>query len=142
MDLKRFLLLLLPVALIVGAGCGGDDSPSKEEYIAQADAICRDADEALNQEIQESFGNKPPTQQQIAAFSESNAIPNLEGQLADLRALTPPEGEEQTLTGIYDTLEEAIAQIKEDPTADTAPPALEEARKQAKEFGLVVCGSS
>jgi hypothetical protein len=142
LGLKRFLLLLLPVALLLGAGCGGDDSPSKDEYVAQADAVCRDADDALNQEIQEAFGAKPPTERQIVAFSESNAIPNLEGQLADLRALTPPEGEEETLTRIYDTLEEAIAQIKEDPASDTVPPALEEARKQAKEFGMVVCGSS
>jgi hypothetical protein len=142
LDFKRFLLLLLPVALLVGAGCGGDDAPSKDEYIAQADAICRDADEALNEEIQEAFGTKPPTQQQILAFSESNAIPNLEDQLADLRALTPPEGEEETVTQIYDTLEEAIAQIKEDPASDTAPPALEDATQQAKDFGLVVCGSS
>jgi hypothetical protein len=142
LNFERFLLLLLPVVVLVGTGCGGDDSPSKDEYIAQADSICRDADEALDKEIQEAFGTNPPTQQQIVAFSESNAIPNLEDQLADLRALTPPESEEETLARIYDTLEEAIAQIKEDPASDSVPPALEEAREQAKEFGLVVCGSS
>jgi len=138
---KRFLLLLVPVALIIGVGCASSDTPSKAEYISQADAICRDADKALNQKIQETFGAKPPTPEQINAFSAKEAIPNLEDQLAALRALTPPEGDEETTTEIYDALEEGIAQLKEDPTVEEAPAAFQVANKQAREFGLVACGA-
>ena len=137
------LLFVLPAVLLPGVACGGDDAPSQEEYVAQADEICRQADEALDAEVQERVGTEQPDQQQIVALTGELVVPNLEGQISDLRALTPPEGDEETVEEIYSTLETAVQQIADDPSAAIQqPPAeFEEASSMAREYGMEKCGA-
>jgi hypothetical protein len=137
------LLVVLPAALLPGVGCGGDDAPSQEEYVAQADEICREADEALDAEVQERIGTKQPNQQQVVTLTGELVVPNLEGQISDLRALTPPEGDEETVEAIYATLETAVQKIADDPSIVTGePPAeFEEASRLAREHGMEKCGA-
>ena len=151
MKLKPFwLAVLVPAALLVGVGCGGGDTtssggdaPSKEEYVAQADDICREAEDALTAEIEESFSDQAPGRDEIGEFVKANAAANLEGQLSDLRALTPPEGDEETLASIYDTLEVAVGKIIEDPASISGPISQEikDASQRALEYGMTKCGN-
>jgi hypothetical protein len=136
--------LLLALGSFAIAGCGGDDesdAPTKAEYITQADEICQRGDDDLEVVIEETFGDQNPSQEQIVQFTEDEVIPNIESQLEDLRALTPPEGEEENVAAIYDALEQGLEELKQDPGTQDQPESIAEANRLAEEFGFEVCGN-
>jgi hypothetical protein len=134
------VLLLIVLAPVAIAACGGSDAPSKDEYIAQADEICQKGDDDLDAAIENEFGTRSPSQQEIIQFSEDEVIPNIEEQLVALRELTPPDGEEETVNEIYDTLGRGLEEYKADPDLQNPPEAVQEANRLAEEYGLEVCG--
>ena len=96
--------------VLVGAACGDDAALSKDEYLAQANAICEDAN-AQFEAIALEFANLPDASNP-EGFAEpwmadfiGQVTAVLEEQLADLRALAAPEGDEDRLAAIYDDLE-------------------------------------
>ena len=96
--------LSLAFALVVTA-CGGDEALSKDEYIAQGNAICEDANvqfEAVNQEFTNlpDASNPEEFAEPLAADYVDQFTAVLKEQLADLRALAAPEGDEDLLAGI------------------------------------------
>ena len=122
--LKRYGCAIAMALMVAGAGagCGDDDEEalSKAEYIKQGDAICKKAGADLEKEVEDMFPdlgpNEEPTEEQLTTFVDDAFKPNADGQLDDLRDLPPPEGDEDTLNGIYDGFEEAVATVEDDPT--------------------------
>ncbi len=101
----RRLGLLLVVAAATAAGCGGgggggDERLTKEEYIAEADAICKEANDKLDALGEPTLGNF----EQYISDAEGIA----RDQLAKLRALSPPAEDEETLNSAYDLIERQI----------------------------------
>ena len=145
MNKKLGMLVPLFVVAFLGiAGCGGDGSsaPSEEEYIAEADAICQKADDELAATVESTFGSEEPTRQQVVAFVEDELVPSIEGQLDELRSLTPPEGDEDAVNAIYDALDQDIEAVAENPAAAVESPAFVESSRLAGEYGLTACGGS
>jgi hypothetical protein len=136
------MLLLIVVAPLAFAACGGSDAPSKDEYISQADEICQKAQDDVAAAITEEFGDRMPNQQETVSFSEDVVIPKLEEQLAALRDLTPPEGDEEALQEMYGTLEVAINQYKENIDPENPPEAFLEFDRLIEEYGLEACGGN
>ncbi len=138
--------LLLALLIFVVAGCGDDDdeqeaeAPTKEEFVAEADKICADADEALADVALEQYPEGPPTGDDAVAFAEDVFIPNLQGQHDDLAALTPPEGEEDAFADLLEQLQTGIDEIADDPERFVETDALEDASVAASDFGLRSCG--
>ena len=138
--------LLLALLIFVVAGCGDDDdepeadAPTKEEFVAEADKICADADEALAEVALEQYPEGPPTGEDAVAFAEDVFIPNLQGQHDDLAALTPPEGEEDAFADLLEQLQTGIDEIADDPEGFVETDALEDASVAASDFGLRSCG--
>ncbi len=117
---KRYgcALALALLAAGVGAGCGGgDEEPlSKAEYIKQGDAICKKAAAELEKDAKAKLpSGKKPSEEQLTSFTEEVLKPNAQGQINDLRDLTPPEGDGDKLNGIYDEVEGALAKVEDDP---------------------------
>ena len=134
------------LAAVAGAGCGGDDEKplSKAEYVKQGDAICKKAQASGEKKVEEMFGdlgpNEKPSDEQLTTLVEDVIKPNTQGQLNDLRDLTPPEGDEDTVNGIYDGVEEGLAKVEDDPKIllskdDPFAPAT----KKAEEYGFKEC---
>jgi hypothetical protein len=138
---------LITLALIL-AGCGGgggDDRLSKEEFIAAADAICKEANDRI-----EALGE--PTLENVSEYvTEAEAISR--EQLGALRALRPPAEDEATLNGAYDLIEQQIdlavqgvdALTSGDQAAfqeiDAQITSIEaEADQVARDYGLQECG--
>jgi hypothetical protein len=142
-------LVALGVAALV-AGCGGGgggDRLSKEEYIAKADAICKEADDKIT-----ALG-EPQSFEELANLA-SEAVTIGEEELSALRALQPPEADEATLNSAYELIGRQLeiagqiaAAAKEGDQAkiqeliDQATPLQDEARKIAEDYGLTECGS-
>ena len=85
-------LALLLTAVFVVAGCGGGDGQlSAEEYQEQGNAICTKYEGEIDA-VPAPSGDDP---QQLTAYLDKT-IPLAEQQIADLRALEPPEDDQKT----------------------------------------------
>lgn len=144
---QRMVLVAATAAIgLLAAGCGGDGgnagAPSKEDYIAAADRICSDFNAELGRVVEEAqaSGTSP------ARFVIEEMVPLYRDEFARLRELTPPEGDEQAVSAIFDAGEEGVDQIEEDPAAFVrgggaqAIPGLAQASDLAADYGFEVCG--
>jgi hypothetical protein len=163
---------MLPAVLAgaAGAGCGGDDAtvttgplvPSKPDYISQADGLCAFYQDRIERTGRDQLGlrandfrvlpsgrvvfrpGRRPSDARIEAFVDQVAVPNLRQQLDELRALTPPTGEEARVATTFDAAGRAIESLAADPavatdsgrTARLFDPAL----RSARAYGFKVCG--
>ena len=147
-----FLLAAVALAL-VAAGCGDDDDSgdsgdgsatalTKEEFLQQGNAICANGNAELDA-VTANFG--PGTSPaEIEAFVTDTLVPNVQGQIDDLSALTPPEGDEEEVEAILTAAEDALAEVEEVPstvTEDGGTDPFNEANRLAEDYGLVACGS-
>jgi hypothetical protein len=137
---------LLSVTVLFAAGCGGGDdsssdepAPTKAAYIADADAIC-EAGQSDFEAIVKDLPNDIEAPESQAAISDE-IVPLYRDQIEQLRALTPPEGDEEATAGIYDAVEEAVDEVEEDPSALDEVATFEAANNLAIEYGLEVCGN-
>ena len=138
-------------------GCGGGDDTSstattgsqtstasapaltKEQFIAQADAICAAGDKTINAAIQ-ALGNGQPSQADLQQFSQI-AVPALQEEVDAIRALPPPSGGEEQITAMLDAVQDGVDKIQSDPSAIESDP-LERGRVNcAQDYGLQQCGS-
>jgi hypothetical protein len=160
------------ISALVGAACGGDEALSKDEYIAQGNAICEDGNVQLEAIILEFFADLPEesTPEEFAELFAGDFIDQftaaIEGQLADLRDLAAPEGDENLLAALYDDVEAVMDELNrladdaaagdpaaierlaaretdEDPSHGSlrvAATSFDEVDMRAIEYGLTVCG--
>jgi hypothetical protein len=89
------LTLFLLLALAVLASCGGDDRSSTEDFVADANRICREGAQRLEEvtrEQQEALGelDSLEEQQEAVATALENSAEAYEPYLGRLRALEPP----------------------------------------------------
>jgi hypothetical protein len=120
------LLITMTVCLVALAGCGGDDDgggsggggPSKEEFVADANAICRDGEK----KIEEVTSSRQQEFQQASSEEEQRkAVGDLLEMTADsyrpyldrLRDLEPPEDLADDWSGFIDGVTEAFDLIPE-----------------------------
>ena len=162
------------VALAVSfAGCGDDGGsvttdadvlvPSKRDYIVQADTICARQEQSIQTEAEVGLGidsndftvlpsgeivfkpGRRPSPERIERFGTEVVIPALRDQLADLRALTPPTGDEATVAAIYDSAEQGVDGLAADPALfndqGATRRALTEARRLGRRYGFFECGT-
>jgi predicted nucleic acid-binding Zn-ribbon protein len=135
--------------LLVLAGCGGGGDEAepltKSEWIEQADEICAQADEDI-----EALGN-PTTLDEIGELTdEASGISR--DALADLRALQPPEEDQETVDQMLDLVEQQIeigeqigeaarsgdeAEVRR--LAAEAQPLEDQADELGRRYGLVDC---
>lgn len=109
---------------------------SRAELIAEGDAICQASDDRV-----EAAASTLQDEAEILAFYVDTFVPEVEGQIRDLRALDPAAEDAAAYAEILDTLEAELAEAKADPeTAIADPNSLAEATRLAKEFGFQVCG--
>ncbi len=134
----------------VAAGCGGGgggDRLTKEEYITQADAICKAANEKID-----ALG-EPSSLEEVATLA-ADAIEIQEASLAELRALKPPEADETKLNEAYALVEQQVGLGQEILEAAEAgdlekiqeilaegEPIDDQADAIAAEYGLTECGN-
>jgi hypothetical protein len=151
------------LALVV-AGCGGgDDSSSttttsstsagttdttggtpltKDEFIAQADAICAAGDKTIDAAGQ-ALGQNPSEEQITQAISET-VVPTISGEFDAIEELTPPEGDEDTIGELIASGRAAIEEIEANPDRAFAAgqdSPFAEVNQMAQDYGLKDCGS-
>jgi hypothetical protein len=140
------------VAVLAIGGCGGGDDSStttgasgtaltKEEFLEQGNAICAEGNKPIDAEIASLNTGQPLTDAQIQEFADV-LIPSVQGQIDDIRALPPPEGDEDTVGKFLDTAQTELDRVKDDPSvlaSDSQDP-FEETNQLANDYGLTDCG--
>jgi hypothetical protein len=125
-------------------GAAGGEPLSKQEFIRQADEICREGDRQIDQEAEESFGGQEPEAAELEEFATEVVVPNIQQQLDGIRSLTPPEGDEDEISAIVDAAQDGVDELEADPGKLTqgqdAGGAFTEANRLAQEYGLKECG--
>jgi hypothetical protein len=112
------LALFLTIGLAFVAGCGGGDSSSTEDFVADANRICREGEERLEEitrEQQAALGELDSLEQQqdaVAAALERSAEA-YEPYMERLRALEPPSDLAEGWTSFLDGVERAFELIPE-----------------------------
>ena len=162
------LLALALAAGLIAAGCGDDDDDTtatttsttaaatgatgatgptgepltKDEFIAQADAICESSDKDIEAAAEDLFsGGANPGQAEEEAFVTGTLVPGVQQQLDAIRALTPPEGDEDEVNAVLDSAQEGLDELEDDPSLLGTPQnPLNESTKLAKEYGFEACG--
>jgi hypothetical protein len=143
---NKYLSLLLPLtltAVLLMTGCGSDESaeaaPSKRQFLERADLICEEAGkEQLG--IATTYMRKHPGAEK-ADFVEPAAFPPLENEVEELKALDPPDGDEEEVTAFLEELEKDLEAAKKEPlsilVAGNNP--FGPANKRAHDYGFVDC---
>ncbi|MBA2358143.1 MAG: hypothetical protein H0V84_06915 [Actinobacteria bacterium] len=150
--------LALALAAASCGGGGGGDRLTKEELIAQGDAICkkhRDKFEAID--FPKTDPTSPETSDEVleqfgGALDQGVTI--FRDQIGELRDLNPPEDFEEAYDGAMDGLDGAVDSLDEaagaahDADRDKLREALDEsnrrgeaADKVARDYGFQVCGA-
>jgi hypothetical protein len=150
--MKRNALLMIAGALTIGliaAGCGSDNSDdtstsaalTKEEFLAQGNAICKQG----NQEIDAAFGalgKGQPSQAELETTITEKVVPGIQSQIDDLRALSPPEGDADTVNAILDDAQTALDGVEADPSSiatENGSDPFADVNKKVGEYGLTTC---
>jgi hypothetical protein len=153
---KRLIVLLAGVVatVVIVAGCGSSDDSSdttaltKQQFIAQADAICKKGNTEINEGF-ESFAkendipkNQEPSKEQGKEIVKTVIIPSIDSQAEGIRALGVPSGDEDEISAMLDSLDEAVEEAEEDPEAlfTSKSDPFAEPNELAQDYGLKTCG--
>lgn len=142
--LPALLLTLSPLFVACG---GGDDAPSsaepepltKAEFVTQAEEICAEGNQEL-EAAAEQFSAQP-SEEEITQFAEDELVPNIQQQHDDIAALGAPEGDEDEVQAILDSLQEGIDAVEQDPASLLSGDPFAEASDLADSYGLPKCAA-
>lgn len=144
----RISLLIPSVALAAALAACGDGGPSKTDFIAKADGACTAGNTAI------SSGTKPTNGPQVATAA-GTAMTTVDGQVAMLRAIKMPGGDEKAkIEGVIGAIGEVSAPTKalqdaagKNDDAAMASAAVDmqakvdAAASSAQAYGLTQCGT-
>jgi hypothetical protein len=139
-------------AAALTAGCGGDSGSdvdtttsgrtlSKSEWIARADAICAPSERKVDRAVDELLQGPDPSQAELDHYATEVLAPTVQGDIDRIRALPPPEGDEEEVTRILDSAQEGVDQLEaEGGLIQAGGGPFSEANLLAGNYGLRTCG--
>lgn len=154
--LALFAGALLSVTLM--AGCGDDGSTGattsppigKAEFIKRADAACtrrveeaREKFLAYGKSVAKANESAAERQAHLDAVAKTIIAPELQQQIADIRALGAPRGDKGEVEAILLAIEAGITKAQAHPkrAIEESQRLLEPAGRLASAYGLQVCGT-
>jgi hypothetical protein len=127
-------------------GCGGGGEATKSsasapisraEFVAKANTICASADPTLAAENAKLAATRP-SPAAIAAAVKGLYAPSVEAQIAGIKALGTPPGDQATVTRMLQLVEADLGKIKADPKLITTD-VFGDFAKVAHPYGLTAC---
>jgi hypothetical protein len=154
-------LALAAAAALTLAGCGDDEetttTPSgasgasgvtgaaltEDEFVSQANEICAQGGDEIDQAIEETFGNQQPSEADLEQFATDVLVPGIQAQIDGVRALAPPEEIAADVETFLDDAEAALGEVEADPSlllaGDTPDDPFADVNAQAEALGLTEC---
>jgi hypothetical protein len=132
---------------LVAVGCGGASKTAttttaaaitKAQFVARANAICAAADPNLAAENAKLTTTRH-TPAAVAAAVSGVYVPSVESQVASIKALGTPTGDEPTVRRMLALVDADVAKIKGDPKLMLTTDAFGDFAKVAHAYGLTAC---
>ena len=146
--MRKLSIVLVSIAMaVVAAGCGSSGgsskaAPTKAEFLKQANAICKAGAKELAAKEKAANFDSNTSQDKVVAFVKSTTAPSIRKQIADVKALGFPKGDEATLTKVLDDSDAMAAKLGADPAKYMAgADPFADLDKQLTKYGLTACGS-
>jgi hypothetical protein len=137
---------------LIAAGCGGDDNDGNDDastntgteastlthqqFVTQANQICKEG----NAEI-DAAGNQlqaKPGTPEFESFVTDTLVPNVQGQIDDIRSLGIPDEDADQVNSVLDEAEQITNDIADDPSKVQGDP-YASINKQLTDLGLTEC---
>jgi len=137
----------LSAGIGIAAGCGGGSSSTssttaatvtltKTAFLAQANAICAKADPLLSEATAKL--SRLRDKRQVVSIVERTYVPAIEAQVAQIRALGAPTGEQASVTAMLKVVLGDLHRLKSNP-ALVATDVFGDFAKVAHPYGLTAC---
>jgi hypothetical protein len=79
---------------LAAAGCGGDDGPSKKEFVSNANAVCKRHYAKISAAAGKLLaGGALPDPREFGRLAQGTIIPQYTAQVRELRAVKPSKGQ-------------------------------------------------
>lgn len=163
--LTTLLIFIFAISLVaVGCGDSGDDSGSggaasgesietselsKQEYLKQASAACdrerKNLVQEVNSYLEKHSSDGQPEGVLIANMARATMLPTIEAEIAAVRKLGAPEGDEEQIEEILAAQEAAVEKakkLKNAPTLEDVESLFLKATDKYKAYGFVACTNS
>lgn len=148
----RCIALCLFALAALGTGACGDDDPgpplSSEEFVKQANAICKEGDAKLAQEGQDLLKDPNTSADKLTEFYLDHAVPNARTKLERIGDLNPPEKDKDKVKKMLaagdratDTVEEGLEKQGTAFRQAEGPDLFQEFDDLAKELELTDCAT-
>jgi hypothetical protein len=134
---------------LCAAGCGGGGNSTstksaatvpaitRAEFVAKANAICASADPNLASENAKLAALRPSPAVVVAAV-KNVYVPSVEAQVANIKALGTPSGDQATVTRMLQLVEGDLSKVKANPRLITTD-VFGDFAKVAHTYGLTAC---
>jgi len=147
MKLNATLAAACAVAIAgVAAGCGDDNgngtttaaaSISTADFVAQANQICKQGNAEL-EKAGKQLG-KSVNEAQLEDFATNTLVPNVQGQIDQVKALGAPAGQESSVSQLIATVQADVDELKADPSKIKNDHLFDDANRAANDLGLTEC---
>lgn len=147
--MRRIALCLFALAAFgTGAGCGDDSGPplTADEFVKQANAICKAGDAKLGEEGKEVLKSADTSPDELAKFYLEHAVPNARFKLKGIGKLNPPTKDRDKVKKMLaagkkatDSVEEGLKKQGPAFLGAQGPDPFKEFDSQAKELKLTDC---
>ena len=158
MRCTRTFLAVLAVPLLAVVGCGDDDddtssattssAPEESTEVAFADevnAICAESGSAMGEIFGPMAESDGPPSQDVLQSTYDALLAQLQGEQADLEALTPPADQQDDWDALVAAHADAVAVVEEQGLAyfdDEESNTFAEVEAMAVDMGFEACGGA
>ncbi|MDQ3630595.1 MAG: hypothetical protein M3417_04830 [Actinomycetota bacterium] len=133
----RHRMLATAIGVLAVAGCGGDDGPTKAEFVEQANAVCKEhRDKTSAAAAKLLAGGKLPSPQQFGRLAQETIIPEYTAQISELRPLEPPAELADDYRAWLADSEALSTRIKQNPALIQNPDSAAAVNRQARALGF------
>ncbi len=143
-------VIAVAVAATVAAGCGGDSGGdqtsadgaalTKEQWIAQADAICAPGQRKISQAVDDLYSAPTPSQADLDHYAKDVLAATVQGDIDKIRDLPVPEGNSAQIDRILQAAQDGVDQLEAQGLDRSAGGPFIEANLLAQHYGLQTCG--
>lgn len=119
------------------AGCGGDDGPTKGEFVKEANAVCKRHYVKISAAASKLLaGGKLPSPREFGQLAMGTIIPEYSAQIRELNDVEPPEDEAKAHDKWLDDSAALRDRLQKNPVLIQQPQALSAVNGQADRLGL------
>lgn len=124
-------------AALAVTGCGGDDGPTKAEFVKEANAVCKRHYAKISEAASKLLaGGQLPSPREFGQLAMGTIIPEYRAQIRELNDVEPPEDEAKAYETWLDDSAGLRDRLQKNPVLIQQPQALSAVNRQADRLGL------